>query len=134
MIQLYLAGPMRNIPFFNFPAFEKATAFLRHHGHVVFSPAEHDDKMHGSNFSDSNPTGDNIKAQKEFGFSLRRALGADLDWICREADGIALLPGWEKSKGALAEKATAEALGLIILYLKADSEGNYYFNDTEVAA
>jgi hypothetical protein len=39
-----------------------------------------------------------------------------LAWICKEADAVYLLKGWEKSKGALAEKATAEALGLEVMY------------------
>jgi hypothetical protein len=30
---------------------------------------------------------------------------------------MAMLPGWEKSKGAVAEKALADALGLHVMYL-----------------
>ena len=39
-MQLYLAGPMRSIKDFNFPAFNAAAAKLRAAGHEVFNPAE----------------------------------------------------------------------------------------------
>lgn len=133
-MKIYLAGPMRNLPQFNFPAFIKAAEYLRSLGHEIFSPAEHDMKMHGKDFHKENKTGDHEQAIQNFGFSLRRALGADLDWICREAEGIALLPGWENSKGANAEKATAEALGLEILFLKVDTEGSYHFHREKIPA
>lgn len=48
---------------------------------------------------------------------MRVALGVDLGWICAEADAVALLPGWERSKGATAERAAAVALGLEIIEL-----------------
>lgn len=116
-MKIYLAGPMRGIPEFNFPAFFAAAATLRADGHSVFNPAERDNERHGTNISAGNATGDEALAAQTHGFSLREALAADLDFICREADAIALLPGWEKSKGVAAERATAIALGLAEILL-----------------
>ena len=116
-MRIYLAGPMRGVPLFNFPAFMKAAEKLRTQGHTVFNPAERDNKRHGRDISAGNQSGDEEQAAQEYGFSLREALGTDLAWICVEAEGIAMLPNWEKSKGAIAEKSTAEALGLVVMYL-----------------
>ena len=116
-MKLYLAGPMRGIPLFNFPAFHEAAKTLRALGHEVFNPAERDNEHHGTDISAGNLTGDENQAAAQHGFNLREALAADLDYVCRHAEGIALLPGWEKSKGAKAEYATANALGLYIIYL-----------------
>jgi hypothetical protein len=116
-MKIYLAGPMRGIPEFNFPAFRTAAAKLRADGHFVFSPNERDEKVHGADIGKGNATGDEHQAVAEHGFNLREALADDLIFICREADAIALLPGWENSKGANAERATAVALGLQIILL-----------------
>ena len=118
-MKIYVAGPMRGIPEFNFPAFNAATAQLRAAGHEVFNPAEKDNERHGTDISKGNLTGCEEVAAKEHGFNLREALGLDLAWICAEADAVAMLPGWEKSKGATAEHATAVALGLTVLGLDA---------------
>ena len=116
-MNIYLAGPMRGLPEFNFPAFMAAANYLRKAGHKVFNPAERDIEHHGEDISKGNKTGSIDQAIKQHGFSLRRALGDDLAYICAEADAVVLLPGWENSKGAKAERATAEALGLdVILY------------------
>lgn len=115
-MKLYLAGPMRGIPNFNFPAFDYAAAKLRTQGFEVFSPAERDRVVVGAEL-ENNPTGDEELATAKTGFSLREALGADAEFICTHADGIALLPGWERSKGACAERALADALGLTIIIL-----------------
>lgn len=116
-MKVYLAGPMRNIPEFNFPAFHREAAWLRRCGHEVFSPAERDNEKHGTDISAGNATGDEDLAVQQHGFNLREALGADLAWICAEAEAIALLPGWETSSGAAAEWAAAKALGLKFIYL-----------------
>lgn len=116
-MKVYVAGPMRGIPHFNFPAFHAAAAKLRAAGHEVFNPAERDCERHGTDISVGNATGCEATAVKEHGFDLRTALHEDLRFICLEADAIALLPGWERSKGATAEHATAVALGLRILTL-----------------
>lgn len=117
-MRIYLGGPMRGIPEFNFPAFNAAASKLRADGHTVFNPAEKDIERHGGvDISAGNATGCEETAAKDHGFDLRIALGEDLAWICAQAEGIALLPGWEKSKGAKAEKATADALRLQVIYL-----------------
>ena len=116
-MKLYLAGPMRGVPYFNFPAFTKAAIQLRTQGHTVFNPAEQDDVTYGRDISEGNFWGCVDHAELEYGFNLREALGRDTAWICAHAEGVALLPGWEGSKGTRAEKALAEALGLKVFYL-----------------
>lgn len=113
-MKVYVAGPMRGIPHFNFPAFDAATAQLRRRGHTVFNPAEHDRETHGEDFADGNLNGSEEDASQTHGFNLREALLADLTWIAQNADAIAVLDGWENSKGANAEVALARALGLYV--------------------
>ena len=45
---------------------------------------------------------------------MRRYMQRDLGIIINEVDSIAVLNGWEKSRGALAEVALARTLGLPI--------------------
>ena len=116
-MKLYLAGPMRGIPEFNFPAFYRAAAQLEREGHIVFNPAAKDRETYGPDISKGNTTGSEAQAVRQHGFSLREALAADMAWICAEADAVALLPGWQGSKGASAERATGVALGLTIIEL-----------------
>lgn len=116
-MKIYVAGPMRGIPEFNFPAFHAAAAKLRADGHHVFNPAERDIETHGVDISKGNVSGCEELAAKEHGFNLREALRDDLEFICLHADAIALLPGWENSKGARAECATALALNLQLIHL-----------------
>lgn len=103
---------MRGMPEFNFPEFFRIAALLRAAGHEVFSPAEKDCERHGKDISKGNETGSEEYASKQHGFSLREALGVDLAWICRHAEMVALLDGWQNSRGAKAEVATANALGI----------------------
>lgn len=114
--RIYLAGPMTGKPEFNFPAFMNAARRLREMGYEVFNPAEHDIQMHGEQEWMKDPNGD-PEVAKAGGFDLRKALGADLNYICQFADGICLLQGWQDSKGATAEYHTAKALGLHIMYM-----------------
>ena len=113
-MKIYLAGPMRGIKDFNYPAFHAAAAKLRAEGHEVFSPAEHDHKIYGKDIS--NPAGDARIAAEQHGFDIRAALADDCDFICRHADALYMLPGWERSKGAKAERALAKALNIEIIY------------------
>jgi hypothetical protein len=114
-MRVYLAGPMRGIPNFNFPAFDFAAAKLRAAGFTVFSPAERDREAYGASIQD-NPTGDESKVTNT-ACTINDCMAADCEWICRHAHGIALLPGWEKSSGANAELALAKALGLTVITL-----------------
>lgn len=127
-MKLYLAGPMRGIPHFNFPAFMAGAHLLRAQGHEVFNPAEKDIERHGADVSAGNLTGDEVQAEREHGLTIRVALGHDLAYICAEAEGIALLPGWENSKGATAEHATAVALGLHVIRIS-EMELRHVFTD-----
>lgn len=118
-MKIYLAGPMRGIPNFNFPAFHYAAAKLRQEGHTVFSPAEKGEETELTN---------NPEAQESLEFR-RKVFRLDTDYICREADTVALLKGWEKSSGARAEKALADAIGLQVwelgLHYNLWQEGRY---------
>jgi len=114
--KVYLAGPMRGIPDFNFPAFFAAEEKLKAAGYEVFNPARRDVEKYGIEvYASSNGKLEEINPNIQF--SLREALEADSIFICRHAEAIALLPGWETSKGATAEKRLAEALNLEVIYL-----------------
>ena len=112
--RIYLAGPMRGIAEFNFPAFDAGAEYLRANGFEVFSPAERDRE---TGFETDGLKGDDMELEAE-GFSLREALGADVAYIAHEADAIVVLEGWEASSGARAECALACALGLPIYALR----------------
>jgi len=114
-MKIYIAGPMRGVAQFNFPAFDAAAVKLRQIGHEVFNPADRDRGEHGETFGADNHDGDEARATADHGFNLREALLDDLTWIARHADAVAVLPGWENSKGANAEVALARALGLSVL-------------------
>ena len=92
-MKVYLSGPMRGHPDLNFPAFHYAAKKLRKQGFEVYSPAENDDP------------------------DIRIALAKDTSWICRQADIVAVLPGWETSRGAKMEIALAYALGINVMSL-----------------
>jgi hypothetical protein len=94
---------MTGIPLFNHPAFDTAAERLRAIGHTVFSPAEFD-RAAGLG-------GDVKEVSNTF---LRNAMRQDTDAIC-DSDAIALLPGWEKSRGVAVELSLAKYLGLKVI-------------------
>lgn len=109
-MKVYLAGPMRSIKAYNHPAFDAAAAKLRAEGHEVFSPAEHD-RERFPEYDWPNLTGD-MTVDGFTGSNMRVVIGTDLAWIAAEAEAIAMLPGWEKSRGVRAEHALAGFLGI----------------------
>lgn len=108
----YIAGPMRRIAEFNFPAFFAAEERLKAEGaEVGLNPARYDAVE--LKFPWQGTTGhEDLSAM---GFDLRHSLGQDLAYICGKAAWVCVLPGWERSSGASAEVATARALGLPVV-------------------
>ena len=106
-MRIYLAGPMSGMPDLNFPAFERARNKLRAEGHEVFCPAE-------ATLNAGWEVSESLNSDPNF---RREVLAIDLAWICANAEAIALLPQWERSVGATAERATGIALGLLIMEL-----------------
>lgn len=86
--RLYVAGPMTGYAEFNYPAFATATADLRAAGFVVENPAD-------------NPV------QSSWLDYMRLSL-RQISWV----DGVAVLPGWDLSRGAVLEVDIAQRLGL----------------------
>lgn len=113
--RVYIAGPMRGIKWFNFPAFDAARDRLLKFGLSVISPADMDREIGFNPFEVEDAENYDWRDLKKVGFSLTDALDRDVEAL-KKCDGIYLLDGWESSKGAQAEKAVAEWLGLIVVY------------------
>ena len=105
-MRIYIAGPMRGLPEFNFPAFDAAEAILARYGHEPINPAQHD---RDGGFDAKGMTGkEDLTARQDF--DIREALRWDLEQVSH-VDAVAVLPGWEDSSGARAEVALAHAIG-----------------------
>lgn len=111
--KIYVAGPMRGIKYFNFPSFDMAKRKLTIEGWEVVSPADLDREV-GFDVK-SLPEDYDWRDLGSIGFDLSKAVDRDVDAI-KKCQAIYMLDGWENSKGATAEKALAEWLGLEVLY------------------
>jgi len=89
-IRVYVAGPMTGKPDLNFPAFHGAAASLRASGYEVINPAE----------INPDPTA-----------KWEDCMRQDIAQLVT-CDGIALLPGWQNSRGAKLEQHIATQLGM----------------------
>lgn len=113
----YVAGPMRGLPFYNFPAFDGARDLGRSLGYTVTSPADIDREIGIDPINDyaaaaqivENWTQDDLRAV------IARDIHAILVLKRDRGDGLAVLPGWEKSTGARAEVALGRWMGLRIV-------------------
>lgn len=107
-MRVYICGPMRGIPQYNFQAFDEAAAIVEAKGHTAVSPADID-RQHGFDALKA-PAGTNWT---EFppGMDVRDVARRDLIAISY-CDAMVVLPGWEDSRGALAEYRVAVWLGL----------------------
>ena len=93
-MKVYVAGPMTGLPDFNYPAFTAAAERLTAAGHRALNPVDSETL---------NDTG----SPQTWDWYMRHALRMVLD-----ADGIALLDGWEASRGARLEHHVATTLGI----------------------
>lgn len=101
---LYVAGPMTGLPRYNYDAFEAATVALRDAGYLVYSPHELDANLDLRGFDPDVPG--SFTTDHRY-----TAMRADLDIVVNLATGIAVLDGWQDSKGATLEVAVAKAIG-----------------------
>lgn len=90
-MRVYVAGPMTGLPDFNYPAFFAAERALQIAGHEVENPADNPSPTDGSGW---------------LGF-MRMSLVQ-----ISKVDGIALLPGWQNSRGAVIEERLGRDLSL----------------------
>lgn len=92
-MRLYIAGPMSGLPEFNYPAFREAEAVLRALGYAVESPHHNGETDCGTVYS--------------WDWYMRRAIAQLIT-----CNGVALLPGWEMSRGATLEHLIARGLDM----------------------
>jgi len=112
-MKIYIAGPMRGKKWFNFPDFDWAKESLERAGWEVISPADLDREI-GFDVASLPPDTDWSDVSK-LGFDLKAAIQRDVAAILN-CDAIFMLHGWSESRGAKAEKAVAEWLGLMVFY------------------
>lgn len=115
-ITIYIAGKMRGIKYYNFPAFDQAKMKLIKAGHKVISPADLD-RAHGFDAMTIQWPSDYDWNTIPKGFDFMCCVDRDIEAV-KSCDAIYLLEGWETSSGARAEKALAEWLGKKILFEK----------------
>lgn len=102
---IYLAGPMRGLPEYNFPSFREARNRLRDAGWTVLCPAERDEN---EGFIATGLTGN--ENLDNLDFTLPAALERCFLDVLR-SDAVAVLPGWGRSEGARAEVLVALLTG-----------------------
>lgn len=118
----YVGGPMRGYPEYNFPAFDAARDSLHQRGWDIISPADMD-RAHGLDPKD--PATEaivNAWTRDDWKRVIARDVESILSLDPERGDALALLPGWEKSTGAVAEFFLARWCGLAVI----DVEGNPY--------
>jgi hypothetical protein len=95
-MRLYIAGPMSGLPQFNYPAFFRAAAALADAGIDSINPARAEGR-------------EGCKSWLDY---MRLSL-VDI----AACDGIALLDGWQDSRGAALEAHIARSLDLPVRYV-----------------
>jgi Domain of unknown function (DUF4406) len=115
-MKVYISGPMTGFPKFNVPAFEAATAELRAKGYEVVSPVEMDGDDGISDHVNASTDGNIAALVAKTGVTYGDMLSRDVKVIFDNGiQGIFVLPGWEKSKGAKMEVFVGLLKGIPIL-------------------
>jgi hypothetical protein len=96
--RVYLSGPISNMPELNRPAFARAASSLKASGYAVVNPFE----------------------VCPCPASWEEAMRADIAAMLT-CDAIALLPGWECSRGSKLEKQIADALGMRPMFITSET-------------
>lgn len=116
--RIYIAGPMRGLPQYNFPAFDAAAEKLFNEGWYPVNPADVD---RDCGYYPEEFAADHNWDEVPEGMDLRDVARRDLDELVG-CEAIYMLAGWERSKGAKAEVAVAIWLGLEILFEGQETE------------
>lgn len=105
---IYVGGPMSGYPQHNFPAFDRAAAWLRSAGwSKVVNPADLDRELGYDPNNDPDPA------------MYREMMRRDIAELV-QCDAIALLPYWDQSPGATTEHGVAVACGLAVIEIPAN--------------
>lgn len=88
---------MSGIPAYNYPAFDEAARVLRAAGFEVVTPSELDDPETRAKALASPDGKDNT------GHTWGEFLARDVKIVADDVNAVALLPGWENSRGAKLE-------------------------------
>lgn len=103
---IYIAGPMTGFPRYNEDSFKKANVFLsKIHGGAIVNPSVIVMSIYRNN------------AIIATHFNYDRFIDVLKNIMEKECDTIALLPGWEKSKGAKIELHHALKNGMKVILL-----------------
>ena len=112
---IYIAGPMRGKPNWNYDSFSDAEKFLEEAGWNVVNPATLEDNYQDTKDLGS-PEGFDPSTIKEHKDANRKIMRRDVTAICDQCDAIFMLKDWERSLGACAEFYLARSIGLDVYY------------------
>lgn len=106
-LNVYVAGPMESVGGnMNEPLFDYVAKQLRATGCTVMNPAELTRELIG-------PISKVLAMSKEERKKTRKGLLVkEIAWIINNADRVVMLPGWQQSPGATAERAVALAMSI----------------------